>query len=139
MSNDALNAYDNSAKTSETGNETDAAVLEKAALMLEFVKKDPQSEDFTNALKYNQLIWTTIQTEMNDEHPLPNQIKANLISLAIFIDKQTYKAFAERKPELLDVIININRNIAIGLRQGDGDKNPDTPATSSTPSANIDV
>jgi len=139
MSNDALNAYDSSTKTSETGNETDAAVLEKAALMLEFVKKDPQSEDFTNALKYNQLIWTTIQTEMNDEHPLPDQIKANLISLAIFIDKQTYKSFAERKPELLDVMININRNIAIGLRQGGGNKSSDTPATSNTPSANIDV
>jgi len=132
MSDKALNAYDSSAKTSESGNETDAAVLEKAALMLEIVKADPDSEDFTNALKYNQLIWTTIQAEMADDHPLPDQIKANLISLAIFIDKQTYKAFAERNPELLNAIININRNIAIGLRQGEKEgaaNKPDAPST----------
>ena len=116
MSNEALNAYDNRAKTSETGNETDAAVLEKAALMLELVKSEPESEDFTSALKFNQLIWTTIQAEMGEDHPLPEQIKANLISLAIFVDKQTYKAFAERDPGLLGALININRNIALGLR-----------------------
>jgi len=132
MSDKALNAYDNSAKTSETGNETDAAVLEKAALMLEIVKSAPESDEFTSALKFNQLIWTTIQAEMANDHPLPDQIKANLISLAIFVDKQTYKAFSERNPELLNAIININRNIAIGLRQGtkeDAGEKPDKPST----------
>ena len=133
MSDDALNAYDNSAKKSETGNETDAAVLEKAAMMLEMVKNIPESEEFVGALKFNQLIWTTIQSEMADDHPLPDQIKANLISLAMFIDKQTYKAFAERRPGLLDAIININRNIAMGLRQGE----KEDAGTPNAPSTNI--
>ena len=132
MNDGALNAYDNRAKTSETGNETDAAVLEKAALMLEMVKNDPNSEDFSNALRHNQLIWSTIQAEMTDDHPLPDQIKANMVSLAIFIDKQTFRAFAELNPDLLNVIININRNIALGLRDGVKNSKPNLDVAPTT-------
>ena len=52
---------------------------------------------------------------MTEEHPLPVEIKANMISLSLFIDKQTNKAIGSRDPLMLDSLININRNIATGL------------------------
>ena len=56
-----------------------------------------------------------IQSEMTAENPLSAEIKANLVSLSIFIDKQTSKAIGSRDPELLDSLIDINRNISLGL------------------------
>jgi flagellar protein FlaF len=90
-------------------------VLMIAADKLNDVKKNPDENIFEEALLYNQAIWTVIQSEMTEEHPLPVEIKANMISLSLFIDKQTSKAIGSRDPLLLDSLININRNIATGL------------------------
>ncbi|MGY8992040.1 MAG: flagellar biosynthesis regulator FlaF [Rhodospirillales bacterium] len=38
----------------------------------------------------------------------------------MFVDKQTIKALSDPKPEHLDVLIEINRNIAQGLREQTG-------------------
>ena len=116
MTRSPYGAYENNIKTVETPGETDAAVLENAAQLLMAAKETQDDEEFYLALNYNQRIWTVIQTYMVEENPLPDQIKANLISLSIFVDKQTYKALAEKSSEKLDVLININRQIAAGFR-----------------------
>ena len=95
--------------------EIDAMVLQRAAERLQKAQKNPSNDFFEETLRYNQLIWTVIQTEMTAENPLSAEIKANLISLSIFVDKQTPKAIGRRDPELLDVLIDINRNISLGL------------------------
>jgi len=116
MTGSGYGAYENHIKTTESPHETDAAVLEHAAQVLLAAKETDDDEDFYLALNYNQRIWTVIQTFAVEENPLPDQIKANLISLSVFVDKQTYKALAESDPSKLDVLININRQIAAGFR-----------------------
>lgn len=116
MSNSSYEAYQQRVKSSESPTEADAAVLENAALLLDDAKKVPDTEEFFMALNFNQRIWTVIQAYASDENPWPDLIKANLISLSIFVDKQTFKAMAEGDPEQLDVLININRQIAAGFR-----------------------
>jgi flagellar protein FlaF len=108
-------AYQSSQKVLEKKEDTDAMVLMIAADKLNDVKKNPDENIFEEALLYNQAIWTVIQSEMTEEHPLPVEIKANMISLSLFIDKQTNKAIGSRDPLMLDSLININRNIATGL------------------------
>ena len=108
-------AYQSSQKVLEKKEDTDAMVLMIAADKLNDVKKNPDENIFEEALLYNQAIWTVIQAEMTEEHPLPVEIKANMISLSLFIDKQTNKAIGSRDPLMLDSLININRNIATGL------------------------
>ena len=56
-----------------------------------------------------------IQSEMVEAHPLPLELKTNLISLSLFVDNQTDKAIGCRDPKMLDSLININRNTAAGL------------------------
>ena len=115
-------AYDKNIKTTESPHETDAAVLEHAAQVLLAAQtliaagELVNDEDFFMALNYNQRIWTVLQAFAAEENPLPDQIKANIISLSIFVDKQTYKALSEHDPKKLDVLININRQIAAGFR-----------------------
>ncbi len=116
MKNPAYGAYQEGVKRAESPTETDAAVLENAALILEQAKGVAGSEEFFMALNYNQRIWTVLQTYATEENPWPDQITANMVSLSIFIDKQTFKAMAEGEPKNLDVLININRQIAAGFR-----------------------
>ncbi len=116
MKNPAYGAYQEGVKRAETPTETDAAVLENAALLLEQARKIPGEEEFYMALNYNQRIWTVIQAYVTGDTPWPDLIKANLLSLSIFIDKQTLRAMAESDPDKLEVLININRQIAAGFR-----------------------
>jgi flagellar protein FlaF len=108
-------AYQTSQKITEKEEDTDAAVLMIAADKLLDVKNHSQEDIFEEILLYNKSIWTVIQSEMTEAHPLPLEIKTNLISLSLFIDNQTDKAIGCRDPKMLDSLININRNIAAGL------------------------
>ena len=104
--------------------ETDAIVLRQAADRLQKAQQSPENDHFEETLLYNQLIWTVIQSEMTSENPLSDEIKANLVSLSIFVDKQTVKALGTREPELLNTLIDINRNISLGLER----RLPEQPA-----------
>jgi len=116
MKNASYGAYQDGVKRAESPTETDAAVLERAALLLTDAQKVAGTEEFYMALNYNQRIWTVIQTYVTEENPWPDLIKANLLSLSIFVDKQTFASMADGDPEGLDVLININRQIAAGFR-----------------------
>jgi len=109
------NAYQQSQKIVEKPEDADAVVLMMAADKLQTVKQMPDDQQFEDILNYNQAIWTVIQSEMTEDHPLPNEVKENFLSLSLFVDNQTAKALGSRQPELLDALIDINRNIATGL------------------------
>ncbi len=118
----AISGYQQTQKAVDTNREpataeVDAIVLRQAADRLQKAQQSPAEDYFEETLLYNQLIWTVIQSEMTAENPLSPEIKANLVSLSIFVDKQTAKAIGTREPELLDALIDINRNISLGLER----------------------
>lgn len=121
-----LDAYQSVERATLSGRELEASVLTKAAMRLQDVRNNWDAADLTarldEALRYNQKLWTYLQTELaRPENPLPEEIKANLLSLSAFIDKRTFQLMAFPVAEQLDVLININKNIAAGLR---GEVNP---------------
>jgi flagellar protein FlaF len=104
-----------------SGRELEASVLTKAALKLSDCQKNWESEDreakLEEALKFNQRIWSIFQAELSkDDNPMPNEIKVNLLRLSAFIDKRLFEVMAEPQPEKLKIVIDINNNIAAGLR-----------------------
>ena len=109
-------AYQKSQEYVERPEDTDSVVLMMAADKLLKAQETPNEDVFEEMLRYNQAIWTVIQSEMTEDHPLPLELKANLISLSLFVDNQTDKAIGSRDPKMLDSLININRNIAAGIR-----------------------
>ena len=117
----ALKHYDQVRRATQKGRDLEAEVLEKAALRLQQCRdrwggKD-QAERLYAALKYNQRIWTVFQAELEKpENPLPEALKIDLLRLSLFIDRRTLEILAEPKPEKLTILIEINRNIAAGLR-----------------------
>lgn len=117
MNKSPIDAYQQHVKTTETVQETEAAVLEKAAFLLENAQKSPDDDVlFEMALQFNQQVWTAIQSVLDNDNQLPPEIVANLMSLSIFIDRQLAKAMIEEDRNLFSSVININRNISAGLR-----------------------
>jgi flagellar protein FlaF len=117
MSQDKIQAYAQTQKSSLSPREVEAMAFTKAALMLEEAKNNTDDYDsYASALKFNQLLWTIIQADIVDkENELPPQLKANILSLSIFVDKQTVKALADTKTRHIESLININKNLAEGL------------------------
>lgn len=115
-----LEAYRTVQKTTESGREIEALVLNRAALKLTEVQSNwnapDRNERLDEALRHNQMIWSIFQGElMKEDNPLPRQLKQDLLSLSIFIDKRIIDVMVNPSPEKLNVIINSNLNLAAGL------------------------
>lgn len=93
-------------------------LLMKAATRLTQVRNnwDQDQSDLDGALLYNRKLWTILSVAATDQdNALPAEIKKNMALLAIFIFNRTMNMIVEPKPESLDALIEINRNIALGL------------------------
>ena len=116
-----MEAYRTVQKTTMSGRELEASVLTKAAFMLQQCRDNWSAEDrneqLNAALKYNQMIWTVFQGELaKPEHPLPKKLREDILSLGLFIDKRIFEVMAFPAQEKLSAIIDINLNLAAGLR-----------------------
>lgn len=121
MSN-PINAYKKIAKDTLSGREIEAAVLIKAAEKLQECQQHWDSSDrdkkLDESIKFNQLIWSIFQSELaSADNPLPKELRVNLLRLSAFIDKRSLETIAYPASEKLNILININRNIAAGLRE----------------------
>ncbi len=102
------------------GRELEAAVLNKAAALLEEVvgrwQEDTDHALLDTALKYNQTLWSVFQAELlDDSSQLPESLRENILSLSTFIDRRTFEVMAYPEPSKLDILIRINRGLADGL------------------------
>lgn len=104
-----------------SGREIEAMALTKAALQLKKCRNEWDQDDRdgkrSESLKQNQRIWSILQGELaREDNPLSKQLRQDLLSLSLFIDKRTFDIMAYPAPAKLDILININLNIAAGLR-----------------------
>ena len=117
----ALEAYRDVEKATLPQRDLEASVLTKAAMRLQSTRDNWTSADnyaqLNDTLQYNQRLWTFFQAELTTEdNPLPEEIKRNLLSLSLYVDRRTFEVMAYPAPEKLDILININLNLAAGLR-----------------------
>lgn len=114
-------AYESVNNSTMSGRELEAAVLTKAARKLKECQEawnaDDHNAKLDTALKFNQRIWSIFQGELaREDNPLPRKLKVDLLSLSAIIDRRIFEIIANPSPEKLTIIININNNIAAGLR-----------------------
>ena len=119
--NNGISAYQAVEKKTQSGRENEARVLTKAANKLKYCIDNwdaaDRREHLDEALTYNQRIWSLIQAELLDENnPLPKNIRENIINLSMLVDKRIFNVLAYPAPEKLNIIIDINLNLAAGLR-----------------------
>jgi len=125
MSQNQVNAYTAVQKEHLTGRELEASVLARAGMMLKAVKENWGASDrdrkLLEAVKFNQKVWSFFQAELSDpENPLPKKLREDILNLSIFVDKRLFEVMAFPSPEKLAIIIDIDFNIAAGLRTTPG-------------------
>lgn len=119
MSQEIHNAYTTHQRENETPRETEAQALLSCASKLEAVRQTPNCarEQFLEAIQHNQELWTLFQVCLCEpDNPLPHDLKILLLNISRYVDKTSFRAVAEGNADLLISLININRNIAAGLR-----------------------
>lgn len=97
--------------------ETEGRALLEAARRLDSSRQQPFDKNaMLETVRLNWRLWTIFQSEASSpESPLPDDIKENVIKLCNFVDKHTVQILSDADPDKLDVLININKNIAAGL------------------------
>lgn len=119
MYNQAAQAYQATSKLGESPRELEAQLLLKAALRLQLIADnwDEQSAQLNDAVTYNRRLWTFLVTAATGaDSQLPDALKGNIVNLANFIFRRSVNVLAHPEPERIKVLIDINRNIAEGLR-----------------------
>lgn len=98
--------------------ELESRALIRTASALNIIKEhwDEKKSELPDALEKNRRLWTIIASAMRENDcPQPEEVRSNIMNLALFIFQRTVHVLAEPSPEGLNVLININMNIAKGL------------------------
>lgn len=114
------NPYMTTESSAMPQNELEARALVRTASRLNGIKErwPVESEELNEALNLNRKLWTILVTGATEEgNPLPVEVKQNIFNLAHFIFKHTFAVMAKPSAQSLDVLININMNIARGLNE----------------------
>ena len=112
--------------TSDDPRDVEAWALAEAARRLIDASREPvNTEAFQAALKLNQRLWTIFQAAMTeDDCGHPREVRTNIAALSLLVDRETMARLADLNPAKLDVLININRQVASGLTTRPGQAQP---------------
>lgn len=115
----ASKAYAQTAKETASPRQLEANLLLKAAAKLQAVHESwsESPTGLNEALTYNRRLWTVfINAVIDSDNELPPQLRQNIANLGIFVMGETFSLMTKPKPDHLLSLININRDIAAGLR-----------------------
>lgn len=120
MSNNPFNVYQSATKEGMSQRELEASLLTRAGLMLKNCQDNWGAPDrdrrLEEAIRFNQKIWSFFQSELAmPDNPLPKNLREDIISLSLFLDKRLFEVLAYPEPQKLTIAININLNLAAGL------------------------
>ena len=128
--NSPAQAYAKTAQQTLQGRDLEANVLLKSAARLQGIRDnwDSRRSELEAALLANRKIWTIFVSAMSSEDcQLPSQVRANIMNLGMFVFNRTIQMSVDPQPQQMNILIDINRNIAAGLRGS----NAEAPAQSS--------
>jgi flagellar protein FlaF len=115
----AAQAYGKTATKTASPRDMEADLLLQAASQLQSIRDgwDTKKSELNAALTNNRKLWSLlVATVTRPENPLPANIRQNVANIGIYVFKQTLTTMANPKPENLAALININRELASGLR-----------------------
>ena len=113
----SVNKYRNAQATTENPRQTEYRLFaEVTKSLIANQDKNAVDPDCIKAIDWNRRLWITLQTDLaGDENDYPDDLKAQLISLAIWVDKHSRRAM--RGQARIGPLISVNRTIMEGLAQ----------------------
>lgn len=116
----AANTYASVAQAGLTGRDLEASLLIRAAAQLQAVVDgwEERKGQLDEALAYNRRLWSVLATSATEpSNPLPEKVKQDFALLAAFVFKRTTEIMIEPRSDKVAPLVDINRNIAAGLRE----------------------
>jgi flagellar protein FlaF len=116
-SSNASTKYRQPAQQGGSPRETEGRALMEAARRLSVAKDNPGDKAaLVDVVRLNWRLWTIFQSDLSEpDNDLPAELRNNMLKLCNYVDKRTVEILSSPTPEAIDVLININRNIASGL------------------------
>ena len=121
MYKQALKAYENAQKTAIQLKELERLAIARTTHKMtnardNYTHSKKCFDKYANALKFNQKLWTLIQSNIVDNPTSGTaSLRESLLKLSLFIDKQTMIALKNPDPNNLTPLIKINKSISGGL------------------------
>lgn len=142
MSKQALKAYENAQKTAIQLKELERIAIARTTNKMtnardKFTQDKKGYDKYANALKFNQKLWTLIQSNIVDNPTSGTaSLRKKMLEISLFIDKQTLVALRNPNPKNLTPLIEINKSISGGLH---GQKTPSGVKNRLTKSATANI
>lgn len=111
-----LKAYQNTQRITENPRESEYRLFGQVTGALISAQRDNQSGGLlAEAVDWNRKLWRTLAADcLDDRNQLPEGLRANIVSLSLFVTR--YSKDVVRKGAPLDPLIDINRTIMQGLQ-----------------------
>ncbi len=98
----------------ESSRQTEYRLFALVTRALMAIKGERSGKRFHEAIDWNRRLWLTLQTDLAaDENGLPDELKARLISLSIWVDKHSRRVL--RGDDEMEPLIDVNRSIMEGV------------------------
>lgn len=99
--------------------QTEAWALSQAALRMLRAVETGNIDEISSSVRLNWRLWTIFQSDLlAQDCPVPTEIRNNMLSLAAFVDKQTLAFMSDKDVSKVDVLINIDRELSMGMFEG---------------------
>ena len=136
----AASAYGTNAEQTTTDQcELEGRLLLKSANKLQEIVdnwENTNHEELDTVLTYNRKLWTVFVDDIiENKEDKPEDLRNNIANLGMFIFKRTIEILAEPEPQKMNILIEINRDIAAGLLTKPEKEN--TTKTSSSDTNNL--
>jgi len=113
----SLKAYQKVQSTTETPRDTEHRVFARVTGMLMDVRDSgDRGKTLIEAIDKNRRFWSMLAADCaSDANALPDQTRAQIISLSIWVTK--YSGLVTREKQSVEPLIDINKTIMEGLAQ----------------------
>ena len=106
--------YRQTQRSVESPRQTEYRIFGQMNTRLKKARNSGRSTEMIQAVAWNRRFWLALQSDLAaDDNKLPDKLRAQLISLSIFVDKQSGKVI--RGEEDVEVLIQLNSNVMAGL------------------------
>ena len=111
-----LKAYQNTQAVTEDSRATEYRLFgQVTGALIDVQKAGRDAAPLVEAVDWNKKLWRTLAADcMDDRNQLPQDIRAKIVSLSLWIAK--YSRQVTRNGAPLDPLIEVNRNMMQGLK-----------------------
>ena len=111
-----LQAYQNTQRITEDARSTEYRLFgQVTGALIDVQKTGKDGSPLVEAIDWNKRLWRTLAADcMDDRNQLPEEVRAKIVSLSLWIAK--YSRQVTREGASLDPLIQVNRTIMQGLK-----------------------